>query len=168
VKLGAAKDKGLKPFMSFYEGLFSDFILSEWENYCFRWVGLDEEDSEQAWEADKLILTVNELRARRGEPPFPTDGDGPDLGAAPLNPDLIAVWQQATMPQPGSEFGGSGGEEDFGTVPGDGEGDDDGKPAGGMPPKKSPAAAPNDGDGFGAPKKAPAMVKAGVIYDITE
>jgi hypothetical protein len=164
-KLGAAKDKGLRPFMSYYETLFSDFVLSEWETYCFRWVGLDEENQEQAWEADKLVLTVNELRARLGQPPYPVDGDGLDLGAAPLNPALMAAWQMSTMPEPGQEFGGEGGgqeEEDFGTVPGEG-GD---KPAPGMPPDKAPA--PAAGGDFGASKPAqPSMAKAGVIYDIS-
>lgn len=171
-KLGAAKDKGLRPFMSFYEGMFSDFLLSEWEKYCFRWVGLDEEDPEQAFEANKMILTVNEMRARRGEQPFPSDGEGPDLGTAPLNPDLMPAWMAANIQQPtepGSEFGGQAGEqEDFGTVPGDAGGDGDKKPAPGMPPDKKPGGGSGDND-FGSAGKAPDKGFAkSIIWDLGE
>lgn len=143
-KLDASKDKGLRPFLAYYESLISDYILGEWEQYCFRWVGLDEENPEQAWEGDKLVLTVNELRAAKGYQPYPTDDDGPDLGAAPLNPALMAAWQQATMPEQGEEFGGPAAEgEDFGTVDGEGDpqgGGGDQKP--GMPPQSAEPQRP--------------------------
>lgn len=166
-KLADAKDKGLRPFMQFYESVLTDFIVKEFsEKYCFRWVGLDEEDREQAWEAQKLILTVNELRAERGYEPYPVgEGDGPDIGEAPLNPALIPVWQQATMPEPTDEFGGEappdqGEEEDFGQVPGEeagGPGQPD-APAG-MPPDREPQVGADGGDfGGGQPELAKAFV----------
>lgn len=156
-RLGAAKDKGLRPFMSFYESLISDFVLGEWEQFCFRWVGLDDENPDQAWEGDKLVLTVNELRAEKGYQPYPADdSDGPDLGTAPLNPALMAAWQQANMPEQGDEFGGPPSEgEDFGSVPGEQDGgrkQSDAAPgvpgnkANAKPPDATPA--PDGGDGF--------------------
>jgi hypothetical protein len=167
-KLAAAKDKGLRPFMSFYEQTLTDFIVGEFsEKYCFRWVGLEDENDEQVWEARKLILSTNELRAEMGYEPYPVDEGGLDFGTAPLNPALVPVWQidvQGPPPgQPGDEFGGDkpGEQEDFGTV--DGEGDPaDAQPgtqaAGGMPPDQ-----PED-DAFGQ-KKGPTMAKA-YVYAI--
>jgi hypothetical protein len=157
-KLAAAQDKGLRPFMSFFENILTDFIVKEFaEKYCFRWVGMDEEDEEKAWEAQKLTLTLNELRAEKGYEPYPVEDDGLDLGGAPLNPALVGAWQMSNQPQPGEEFGGEAGEqEDFGQVPDDGGGDS----PGGMPPDAGP---PSGGD-FGASKQPePAMAKAFII-----
>jgi hypothetical protein len=160
-KLANAKDKGLRPFMSFYEGMLTDFIIQEFsDKYCFRWVGLEEEDPKELLEKQKLILTVNELRAECGYEPYPIGDDGVDLGEAPLNVSLVGAWQQATMPPPdapGNEFGGGAPEEtgDFGSVPGDpGEADspDAAKP-GGVPSTSS------SGDYGG---KKPEMAKAWV------
>lgn len=154
-KLANAKDKGLRPFMSFYEGMLTDFVVKEFaDKYCFRWVGLDEEDAEEAFAAQQLILTVNEMRAERGYEPYPTDGEGPDMGQAPLNPALIPIWQMAVQPppeQPGEEFGGEAPEEtgDFGDA-GDGAADD-AKP-GGMP------SSGGDSFGGGQPEMAKAFV----------
>lgn len=118
-KLAASKDKGLRPLLSYAEGLISDYIISEFdEKYVFRWTGLDDEDEDKRHEIRKLVSTVNEARAQEGMKAM----DGP-LGDAPLNPSLIGPWmqiQQAQEPQ------------DFGQPPGDDEGgaEDEGKPGG--------------------------------------
>jgi hypothetical protein len=164
-KLANAKDKGLRPFMSFYEGMLTDFVVKEFaDKYCFRWVGLDEEDEQQAFEAQQLILTVNEMRAERGYEPYPVEGDGLDMGQAPLNPALIPIWQMAVQPppeQPGDEFGGEAPEEsgDFGDAgsdsdPADAKGGDAATP-GGVPA--------TSGESFGG--KKPEMAKA-FVYRI--
>jgi hypothetical protein len=165
-KLANAKDKGLRPFMSFYEGVLTDFVVKEFaDKYCFRWVGLDEEDQAQAFEAQKLILTVNEMRAERGYEPYPVDGEGPDMGTAPLNPALIGVWQQAVQPpptEPGQEFGGEAVEEsgDFGDA-----GDDTGPADAGGADDAPAGVPPASGGGFGGAK--PEMAKA-YVYKIGE
>jgi hypothetical protein len=165
-KLANAKDKGLRPFMSFYEGMLTDFVVKEFaDKYCFRWVGLDEEDQAQAFEAQKLILTVNEMRAERGYEPYPVDGEGPDMGTAPLNPALIGVWQQAVQPpptEPGQEFGGEAVEEsgDFGDA-----GDDTGPADAGGADDAPAGVPPASGGGFGGAK--PEMAKA-YVYKIGE
>lgn len=104
-RLAEAKDKGLRPLMAFYESMFSDFIVSEFNpDFCFRWVGLDEEDQDKLLEKQKLILRVDELRAELGYEPDSEYGD------APLNPALVGAWQmkkQAEMQpqQPAGDFG---------------------------------------------------------------
>ena len=166
-KLAAAQDKGLRPFMAFYEGLITDFIIKEFsDKYCFRWKGLDEEDPLQAWEAQKLILTVDELRAEKGYGPYPTEGDGPSLGSAPLNPALIGPWQQANMPQPGAEFGAGPNQDegDFGEV-------DDNGDQGGAPPDQAAAAAepdakPGGAFGGGAPPDDESALGKAFVYTI--
>lgn len=169
-KLAAAQDKGLRPFLSFYENTLSDMIVAEFsDKYCFRWVGLDEEDPAQAWEAQKLLLTVNELRAEKGYQPYPVEAGDLDLGTAPLNPALIGPWMQGQMPeQPpqGQEFGGgpSGEGGDFGQP-------DDEQDAGGMPPDAKPdggppaAGKPPGGSDFGGPKPDADFGKA-FVYKI--
>jgi hypothetical protein len=168
-KLAAAQDKGLRPFMSYYENMFTDFIVKEFsEKYCFRWMGQDQENEEQAWEGKKLTLTTNELRAEQGYQPYPVVGDGPDFGTAPLNPALIPTWAQVVAPPPAAagdgEFGGEPGEpqEDFGTP--DDEADQTGT-GNGTPPDQGVAAggAPGGGGDFGG--KEPEMAKA-FVYEI--
>ena len=148
-KITASKDKGLRPLLSYFENTFSDFIVSEFgDKYCFRWAGLDPKDEARDWEARKLVLTVDELRARLNEPPH----EDKTLGNAPLNPSLTGLYQQSIQPQ-GQDFGGGG---DFGAPGGDEggeggdgedqEGDQEG-PQGGQPggqppgPQQQPGAA---------------------------
>lgn len=89
-KLADSKDKGLRPLLSYFEAIFTDFIVTDFsDKYVFRWVGLDVADEQKEWEARKLILTVNELRAEQGYEPM----KGP-LGDAPLNPTLMGPWMQ--------------------------------------------------------------------------
>jgi hypothetical protein len=141
-KLAASKDKGLRPLLSYFENLFTDWIVEEYNpKYCFRWVGLDPKDEAREWEARKLVLTVNELRAEIGQEPHEDD----TIGNAPLNPSLIGLYQQSIQPT-GEDFGQ--GAPDFGNPDGEGEpgqggppgaeGGEDGEPMGGgqqdMPP----------------------------------
>lgn len=99
-KITQSKDKGLRPLLSYFENLFSDFIVSEFsDKYVFRFTGLDEDDAQREFERKKLVLTVNEMRAEDG-----LDEVKEPWGDAPLNPTLIGAWQA----------GQQEGEEDFG------------------------------------------------------
>ncbi len=100
-KLASGKDKGLRPLLAYFESLFSDFVVADFsDKYVFRWVGLDEKDQQQEWEAKKLVLTVNELRAEQGYDAM----EGP-LGEAPLNPSLIGPWMQVMQAQQPEDYG---------------------------------------------------------------
>lgn len=147
-KLVSSNDKGLRPLLGYYEGVFSDFILQPFSpEYSFRFVGLDGDDSQKRFERSKLTLTWNEARGIDGYDPIP----GP-LGDMPLNQTFIAPWQAVTgigQPEP---------EDDFGDP--DAEGDDDA--GGGEPPAASGPVGdkpPAGGDAdkapdFGAPPAA--------------
>lgn len=116
-KLANSKDKGLRPLLSYFENLFSDFIISEFsDQYVFRWTGLDDEDEKTVFERKKLSMTWNEMRAEDGLDKIPGK-----LGDAPMNPSLISVWQ-AENQQQSQDFGqpGQGGQ------PGEPAGDDKG------------------------------------------
>jgi hypothetical protein len=89
-KLAVSRDSGLRPLMAYLEGLFSDFIVTDYsDKLVFRWTGLDPEDAEKRHELRKAVLTVNEVRAQEGYGPL----DSP-LGNAPLNPSLVGPWMQ--------------------------------------------------------------------------
>lgn len=148
-KLAASKDSGLRPILSGFQGLFSDYVVSSFsDKYCFRWTGLDDEDSEKREERARLVLTVNEMRAQEGYDKYPGD-----LGDCPVNPSMIAPWtamKQAEQ-QPQEDFGDAG---DGSGAPGSGDNAGD-KPgtSGDMAgdPSKSgpPGAAANSGDESG-------------------
>lgn len=116
-KLAASKDSGLRPLLSYFENLFSDYIIGEFsDKFAFRWTGLDPADQQQKFEKSKLVSTWNEMRAEEGMEAI----KGP-LGDAPLNPVLLPVWQavngigqpepeQPDFGDPNAE-GGAGGEE---------------------------------------------------------
>lgn len=158
-KLTNSRDLGLHPNMAYYEAMISDFIVAEFDpKYCFRWAGVKQEDEQKLWEAKKLVLTVDELRAEQGYKPHPD----PKIGALPLNPSMIGPAMQLNQaPAPGGDFGGQPGEaaSDFGNPddgagpPDDGQdggqdgGDADGAPDGDTRP--GPAAAPAPGGEFG-------------------
>lgn len=130
-KLVSANDKGLRPLLSFYENLFSDFIVQVFsEDYMFRFKGLDEEDKKQTFETQKIAWNWNEARAQIGLDAI----DGP-LGEAPINPSLIPVWQ--------AETGVGAPEDDFG----DPDNPDGGDPA--QDGDQGEEADPED-DGYGA------------------
>lgn len=126
-KLANSKDKGLRPLLSYFENLFSDFIVSEFsDKYVFRWTGLDEEDEARAFERQKLAMTWDEMRAVDG-----LDAVGGKLGDVPINPALIGVWQAENQAQnqdfgqPGQEQPGAPEDDDGG-----GDGEDFGNPGG--------------------------------------
>lgn len=172
-KLADSKDKGLRPLLSHLESTFSDYIVSSFgDKYCFRWVGLDPEDAEKTWEAKKLVMTVDELRAEQGLQPHADS----NIGGLPLNPAHIGPAMQLNHPppeQPGADFGGQGGEEeekDFGD-------EDQGAPGGELdegqgdgPPDPKAPGTPQEGD-FGGKAKDGAgdfgkALSASVIYGI--
>lgn len=149
-KLAASKDSGLRPILTYAQGLFSDYVISSFsDKYCFRWTGLDDEDTEWRNERVKLVSTVDEMRAELGMDKYP----GKLLGDAPVNQGLVGPWLQLNQPQQ---------EEDFGD-PGDGSGAAPGGPGGpgaagpggkagpGSPgdpgaPGGQPGGGPNSGD----------------------
>lgn len=128
-KLINSKDKGLRPLLSHFEDLFSDYIVSEFsDKYVFRWSGLDEKDEKQVWDEEKTLLTVNEARKARN-----WDEIKEDWGNAPLNQTLMQVYmadkQQDAMEQPGMpQPGGQGNGSDGNGADGD-QGDDPDKAA---------------------------------------
>lgn len=142
-KLASSKDKGLRPLLSYWEDTFSDYIVADFsDKYCFRFTGLDEEDEKQQFERNKLILTVNEMRAQDN---LPAIKEG--WGDAPLNPSLIGAWQAEQQ----------AGQEDFGTpgpdgqaMPGEDEQDEGDKPDFGYGDKDGGQDF-GDGDGGGVP-----------------
>jgi hypothetical protein len=101
-KIANSKDSGLEPLMSYYENVFTDYIISDFSNkFEYFWTGRVSEDKAQSFEETKLCGTVNELRASRGD-----DEIKEEWGDAPLNPDLIPIWQAENhpeqIPQPGN------------------------------------------------------------------
>jgi len=146
-RLISSKDKGLRPLLTHFEDLFSDYIVAEFgDKYVFRWTGLDEKDAKQLWDEEKTLSTVNEARKARGQDPI-TDA----WGDAPLNPALLSAWQTENQansedygnPDEDPDFSGDGGEghdgppadgddegggEDQGAEDEAGDGDEDGEP----------------------------------------
>jgi hypothetical protein len=140
-KIANSKDSGLEPLLSYFENIFTDYVVSDFAaKYAFHWTGREQDDPKQSFEEVKLCGTVDELRAARGEDPI--DGD---WGSAPLNPSLIPVWQAENQPQPGGSeqeklLNGAfpapqpGGKQKEKTTP-----DDKSKNRKGTPPKKPKA-----------------------------
>lgn len=122
-KLVNSKDKGLRPLLSHYEDLFSDYIVADFgDKYCFRWTGLDEEDPETRWDREKTTLTFNEARKARG-----LEEIKEDWADAPLYQPLIGVYMQSKQAA-GEDYGnpdeghpGAGGQ---GADDGQGQGED--------------------------------------------
>lgn len=87
-KLINSKDKGLRPLLSHFEDLFSDYVVSEFsDKYVFRWTGLDELTPEQSWTEETALCTVNEARKSRGM-------EEVEWGEAPLNSNLMGAFMQ--------------------------------------------------------------------------
>ena len=122
-RLAASKDKGLRPLLSYFENLFTDYVVSGFgDKYCFRWTGLDEEDEDKRWERGKLSMTWNEMRAEDGREAV----EGP-IGDVPINPSLVGPWMQLTQQQQdgeGEDFGNPDGQQQ---PPQQGEQDDKGE-----------------------------------------
>ena len=122
-KIASSKDKGLFPLLSYFDNVFSDFVVSDFgDKFEFEWTGLETEDRKQKFEEVQLCNTVNELRASRGEEKI-----SEPWGDAPLNPTLIGPWQAAQQAS----------QEDYGEP--------------GMPGKKGAPADDEEGDDFGSP-----------------
>lgn len=127
-KITNSKDKGLRPLLTYYENLFSDYIVQEFSpDYVFRFTGLDPEDDKARQEMRKTVLTVDEVRAQEGYDPWPVKGS--KMGSAPINPSLMGVWtmEQGMAQQPGEEGDGN-----------DQPGSDRSDRGGDTPPKKKP------------------------------
>ena len=110
-KLINSKDKGLRPLLSHFEDLFSDYIVSEFsDKYVFRFSGLDEKLPAQLWDEEKTLSTVDEARKARNQ-----DAIGGVLGNAPLNPNLASIYMQTLQQQNDGEQGSAdnfdGGEQ---------------------------------------------------------
>lgn len=133
-KLVNSKDKGLRPLLSYYEDLFSDYIVSDFgDKYCFRWTGLDEEDPATRWDKEKTTLTFNEARKARG-----LEEVKGEWANAPLYQPLIGVYmqeQQANNEDYGTpgQPGAPGEPQQDGDAPGGGKGGD-APPFGGKKP----------------------------------
>lgn len=143
-KLIHSKDKGLRPLLSHFEDLFSDYVVSDWgDKYCFRFTGLDEEDAATRWDKEKTVLTANEVRKDMGRDPV-TEA----WGEAPLNQVLMGAWQaeqQANSEDYGNPDQAAGGPPGAPGAPG--KPGDDSKVAGG---KAGAPAAPGKPKPFGA------------------
>ncbi|EHS7647106.1 phage portal protein [Salmonella enterica] len=108
-KLINSKDKGLRPLLSHFEDLFTDFIVSDFNaDYEFRWTGLDEKSPEQQWTEETATMTFNELRLARNLEEIPEN-----WADAPVNPALMQAWMAENGPQPapGEGMPGMPGEE---------------------------------------------------------
>ena len=150
-KLTASKDSGLRPVLSYFENLITDYIIQDFsDKFVFRWTGLDPADADKKHEMRKLILTVDEVRAEEGYQSHPD----PLLGNAPMNPALIGIYQQANMPQddpgalPGADRAG-GDDGPGGEAQADAD-DEDGQGHGGEPDFGQPAEQ-DFGKSFGLP-----------------
>jgi len=114
-KLINSKDKGLRPLLSHFEDLFTDYIISDFsDKYVFRWTGLDEKDPKQAWDEEKTLLTVNEARRARNWEEIKEDWANSPLNSVSMQPYMAKVnadiqaeqmAQQAELQQPGEEPG---------------------------------------------------------------
>lgn len=98
-KLIHSKDKGLRPLLSHFEDLFTDYIVSEFNNeYEFHWTGLDERPWDVTWREEVATSTINELRQSRNLPPI-----NEIWGNAPASADMMSAWmlgqQTQAMPQ---------------------------------------------------------------------
>lgn len=112
-KLINSKDKGLRPLLSHFEDLFSDYIVSEFgDKYVFRWTGLDDLTPQQAWVEELALSTVNEARKARNM-------DEVEWGDCPLNQSTMGAYMQHTQANSedygnpdagGGQFGGQPGQ----------------------------------------------------------
>lgn len=119
-KLAASKDSGLRPILSYFENLMTDYIIGDFsDKYVFRWTGLDPTPADQKQETRMAVSTVNEVRGEEGKPPLKGL-----VGDAPLNPALMQVYMAENAPQQEEDFG-TPSDATAGGPPGedDGEGD---------------------------------------------
>lgn len=103
-KIANSKDSGLEPLMSYFENTFTDYVVSDFgDNYEFFWTGRIAEDPAQSFEEVKLCGTVNEMRAARGD-----EAITQEWGDAPLNKDLIPIWQAEVNPDQAAALAAAG------------------------------------------------------------
>lgn len=140
-RIANSTDKGFRPLMSYFEGIFSQFVVADFsEDYLFRFVGLDPEESQAVITLKTQILTVDELRAEQGYQKHPIK----EVGEAPLNPALVPIYQAKVQPPPEPEEAPT----DFGGPPTAAEGMDFGD-APDAPGPGSGGARPPSADGLG-------------------
>lgn len=115
-KLINSKDKGLRPLLSHFEDVITDFIISDFsDKYEFHWTGLDEKDPQQAWLEEQALRTTNEARKARGWEELKEDWANAPLNTVTMQPYMAQVnasiqeqqmeKQAALQPQPGEEPG---------------------------------------------------------------
>lgn len=117
-KITHSTDKGLRPLLTYFENLFSDYVVQEFSpDYVFRFTGLDAEDDKARQEMRKLVLTVDEIRAQEGYDKWSVPGS--KIGSAPVNPSLLGAWtlEQGMTAPPGEEVGDAPGGDDKGDAP---------------------------------------------------
>lgn len=115
-KLVNSKDKGLRPLLSHFEDVITDFIISDFsDKYEFHWTGLDEKDVQQAWLEEQALRTTNEARKARGWDELKEDWANAPLNTVTMQPYMAEVnakiqadqmeQQAALQPQPGEQPG---------------------------------------------------------------
>lgn len=105
-KLIHSKDKGLRPLLSHFEDLFSDYIVAEFgDQFVFRWTGLDEITTEQSWVEEQALCTVNEARKARGKDEVP-------WGDAPLNSAVMGAYMNSKDAEAAADDPGASGNMD--------------------------------------------------------
>ena len=125
-RLADSKDKGLRPLLSYFENLFTDYVLADFgDKYVFRWTGVDEVDQEKRHELKKAILSINEIRAQEGY-----EKSDAVWGDAPANPSLVGAWmndmQQQQQAEQGPDTSGEEQHPDFNKEDGNGDNDPNG------------------------------------------
>lgn len=114
-KLINSKDKGLRPLLSHFEDVITDFIISDFsDKYEFHWTGLDEKDPQQAWLEEQALRTTNEARKARGWEELKEDWANAPLNTVTMQPYMAQVnaaiqeqqmEKQAALQPPGEEPG---------------------------------------------------------------
>lgn len=114
-KLINSKDKGLRPLLSHFEDVITDFIISDFsDKYEFHWTGLDEKDPQQAWLEEQALRTTNEARKARGWDELKEDWANAPLNTVTMQPYMAQVnaaiqeqqmEKQAALQPPGEEPG---------------------------------------------------------------
>lgn len=114
-KLINSKDKGLRPLLSHFEDVITDFIISDFsDKYEFHWTGLDEKDPQQAWLEEQALRTTNEARKARGWEELKEDWANAPLNTVTMQPYMAQVnaaiqeqqmEKQAALQPPGEDPG---------------------------------------------------------------
>ncbi len=116
-KLKSSHDRGLIPLMGFVEATTNGLLRRVTKKYGLTWMGLYPEDEARKHERQKLALTINEVRAIDAGEPHPN----PQIGEAPANPALMALYMAVNQIAP---VGAQG--QDDGAGDGDDQDDDGG------------------------------------------